>query len=49
MFLFEIVQFYIYTLLIVLIFKIGHIVDRCLRLAVKAKYIDTLIKLLLLL
>ena len=28
---------------------IGHIVDRCPQLAVKAKYIDTLIKVLLLL
>ena len=46
MFLFKLVQFYIYTLLIVLIFKIGHIVDRCPQLAIKAKYIDTLIKLL---
>ena len=41
MFLFKLVQFYIYTLLIVLICKIGHIVDRCPQLAVKAKYIDT--------
>ena len=37
-------------MLIVLIFKIGHFVDRwCPQLAIEAKYIDTLIKLFLLL
>ena len=36
MFLFKLVQFYIYTLFIVLIFKIGHIVERCPQLAIKA-------------